>query len=84
MGRIWRESIRKNTILRQATCQRWSEVSRDRIKEIEEKIAELKARWPRHSVPMSMWLQLDELEEELAAARKREGGTTGEDTGKLQ
>ncbi|MEE9613227.1 MAG: hypothetical protein V3W19_18360 [Desulfatiglandales bacterium] len=58
-------------------------MSTDRIKEIEEKIAELKARWPRHSAPMSMWLQLDELEEELAAERKREGDTTGEGTGQL-
>ncbi len=58
-------------------------MSTDRIKEIEEKIAELKARWPKHSVPMSMWLQLDELEEELAAERKRKDATTGEGTGKL-
>lgn len=58
-------------------------MSTDRIKEIEEKIAELKARLPRHSVPMSMLLQLDELEEELEAERKKEGGATGEGTGKL-
>jgi hypothetical protein len=46
-------------------------MSTDRIKEIEEKIADLKARWPKHSVPMSMWLQLEELEDELEAARTR-------------
>ena len=42
----------------------------DRIKEIEGKIADLKARWPPHSVPPSMWMQLEELEDELKAARK--------------
>ena len=41
----------------------------DRIKEIEEKIAELKARIPAHSVPPSMWQELEELEEELEKAR---------------
>ena len=42
----------------------------DKIREIEEKIADLKARWPAHSVPPSMWMQLEELEEELETARK--------------
>ncbi len=27
----------------------------NRVREIEEKIADLKARWPAHSVPPSMW-----------------------------
>ncbi len=43
----------------------------DRIKVIEEKIADLKARRPEHSVPMSMELQLEELEEELEAEKKK-------------
>jgi hypothetical protein len=33
------------------------------IKEIEAEIAELKARFPAHSVPFRMWQQLEELEE---------------------
>ena len=41
-------------------------MSDDKIKEIEEKIADLKARWPAHSVPPSMWMQFEELEDELA------------------
>ena len=41
------------------------------IKEIEEKIAELKSRWPKHSVPVSMWLELEELENEMEAEKKR-------------
>ncbi|MFC1847358.1 histidine kinase [Chloroflexota bacterium] len=41
-----------------------------RIKEIEEAIADLKARWPAHSVPPKMWQQLEELEEELEQAEK--------------
>jgi hypothetical protein len=47
-------------------------MSTDRIKEIEDKIADLKARWPAHSVPPSMWQQLEELEAELEKARKAE------------
>jgi hypothetical protein len=42
----------------------------DRVREIEEKIADLKARWPAHSVPPSMWQQLEELEDELEKAKK--------------
>ena len=44
----------------------------DRIKGIEEKIADLKARWPAHSVPPSMWQQLEELEDELEKAKRVE------------
>jgi hypothetical protein len=45
-------------------------VSNDRVREIEEKIADLKARWPAHSVSPSMWQQLEELEDELEKAKK--------------
>jgi len=45
-----------------------------RIEEIEEKIADLKARWPAHSVPPHMWQQLEELEEELEKARRDADG----------
>jgi hypothetical protein len=47
-------------------------VSSEKIKEIEEKIADLKARWPAHSVPPSMWQKLEELEDELETAKKEE------------
>jgi len=40
------------------------------IKEIKEEIADLKAKWPAHSVPPSMWQQLEELEEKLEQAKK--------------
>ena len=49
-------------------------MSKDKVKEIEEKIADLKARWPAHSVPPRMWQELEELEEELRKAREAEGG----------
>ena len=39
------------------------------IKEIEEQIADLKSRWPAHSVPPSMWQQLEEFEEKLERAK---------------
>jgi hypothetical protein len=41
----------------------------ERIMEIEEEIADLKARWPAHSVPVSMWQKLEELEEKLEKAK---------------
>jgi len=47
-------------------------MSTDRVREIEEKIADLKARWPAHSVPPSMWQQLEQLEDELEKAREAE------------
>ena len=46
-------------------------VKNERIKEIEEKIADLKARWPAHSVPPRMWQQLEELEAELLKEKNR-------------
>jgi len=45
-------------------------MSEDKVKEIEEKIADLKARWPAHSVPLSMWQELEELEAQLDEAKK--------------
>jgi hypothetical protein len=44
-----------------------------KLREIENKIADLKARWPAHSVPPSMWLRLEELERELEEAKKESG-----------
>jgi len=45
-------------------------VSKETVREIEEKIADLKARWPAHSVPPSMWQQLEELEEQREEAKR--------------
>jgi hypothetical protein len=42
----------------------------DRIKELEEELADLLARWPAHSVPVRMWQQREELEDELERLRK--------------
>jgi hypothetical protein len=39
-----------------------------RTRELEEKIADLKKRWPAHSVPPALMQELDDLEEELARA----------------
>ena len=49
-------------------------MSTDKIKEIEEKIADLKARWPAHSVHPSMVQELEELEDEMERARKAKKG----------
>ena len=40
----------------------------EKVKEIEKKIADLKGRWPAHSVSPSLWQELEELEEELEHA----------------
>ena len=45
-------------------------MSKDKVREIEEKIADLKARWPAHSVPPAMWQQMEELEEALDEAKR--------------
>ncbi|MFH1651942.1 MAG: hypothetical protein ABID87_07585 [Chloroflexota bacterium] len=42
----------------------------DKVKELEAKLAELRSRWPSHSAPVSMWMDLEELEEALAKAKK--------------
>ena len=44
------------------------EGSKDQINQIQAKIDELKKRWPAHSVPPALLLELDELEEALEEA----------------
>ena len=44
----------------------------ERVKQLEQQIAELKRRWPPHSVPPRMFEQLEELEEALERAREAE------------
>jgi len=44
------------------------------IEELEQHIAELRARLPRHSVPAAMLIELEELEEELEARRQQKTG----------
>lgn len=40
----------------------------ERITQLTEAIAQLKARFPKHSVPPAMMIELEELEEELHKA----------------
>jgi len=42
-----------------------------RVSELEQRLADLLARLPAHSVPPSMIAELDELEEALAQARRQ-------------
>lgn len=51
----------------------------ERIQQLEKQIADLKSRWPSHSVPPAMMAQLDELEEALNHAIAQGGA---EQTGK--
>lgn len=48
----------------------------EREKELEAKLADLKQRWPAHSVPPSMWRELEDLEAELESLR---GETKGKE-----
>jgi len=41
-----------------------------KLKELEKRLSDLKARWPRHSVPASMAMEFEELEEEIERIRK--------------
>lgn len=43
----------------------------NRVKELEDQIADLERRWPAHSVPPSMLRKLEELEEELSRERRK-------------
>jgi hypothetical protein len=43
------------------------------IEELEKKLADLTARFPAHSIPPSMMIELDELEEQLAALYAKRG-----------
>lgn len=40
----------------------------DRVDELQRQIADLKKRWPAHTVPPGMMQQLDDLEAELEEA----------------
>ena len=53
-------------------------MSKERVEELKKQIADLKKRWPAHSVPATMMEQLADLEEELRRELKRSGGS-GED-----
>lgn len=50
-----------------------------RIKALEQRIAELRARLPKHSVPASMMIELDELEDALQKLRRQEDRAQGEE-----
>jgi hypothetical protein len=50
-----------------------------RVAELEKQLADLKARLPAHSVPASMMVELDELEDELALARRQWRGDQADD-----
>jgi hypothetical protein len=43
----------------------------ERERELEQRLADLQKRLPKHSVPASMMIELEELEEALAAVRRQ-------------
>jgi hypothetical protein len=54
-----------------------AEVEDQKAADIERRIAELKHRWPAHSVPLGMWQELEDLEAELE--RLNDGKAVGPD-----
>ena len=42
----------------------------ERIRELEDRLSDLRRRWPAHSVPPAMIEQLEELEDELERSRQ--------------
>ena len=53
-------------------CPEQSQTEREaRIQQLEREIADLKARWPKHSVPPAMLMRLEELEEELEQLKEK-------------
>ncbi|MFC2024363.1 DUF951 domain-containing protein, partial [Chloroflexota bacterium] len=77
----------RHTLLKRGAFERrvknsreaWEERDMDsnREKELEIKLAELKERWPAHSVPAAMWRELEDLEEELARSKAPPQGKPG-------
>ena len=49
----------------QACSERSQREREARIQELEQEVADFKARWPKHSVAPAMFMRLEELEEEL-------------------
>jgi len=43
---------------------------RAKLQKLEERLADLRARLPKHSVPAAMLIELEELEEEIARLRR--------------
>ncbi len=48
----------------------------ERIAQLEKEIDEIKARMPKHSVPPSLIIELEDLEDELEELRARESRGT--------
>jgi hypothetical protein len=48
----------------------------ERIAQLEKEIEEIKARLPKHSVPPTLIMELEELEDELETLRARESRGT--------
>jgi tRNA-Thr(GGU) m(6)t(6)A37 methyltransferase TsaA len=59
-------------------------MSSNRIQQLEQQIADLKKRWPAHSIPPAMMEELDALEEELLEEiQKQTGSSEGPVSGEL-
>jgi len=50
-----------------------------RIAELERRLADAQARLPKHSTPMVMMMEIEELEDALAQARAQAAAQTNDD-----
>jgi len=46
--------------------------NQNKIEDLEQRIADLKARLPKHSIPPAMLIELEDLEEALSKARSED------------
>ena len=51
----------------------------EKIADLESQLADLKARLPAHSIPPSMILEMDEIEDRIITAKKRLAKTISPD-----
>ncbi len=63
--------MKKNTALSPETGP--DEQLQQRVADLERRLVELHSRLPAHSIPSSMLVELDELDEQLAAVRRQLG-----------
>ncbi len=55
-----------------------------RIRQLEQQIADIQARLPKHSVPSHMILELEDLEDELESLRRQTQENSSTKTGENQ
>ena len=48
------------------------------LEELKKRLEDLEGRWPQHSVPPSLWVEREELEEEISRRERQRNDTPGD------